>query len=268
MQVYSLSLVHIYYDVLLSHFSEPPCIFFLNAFNINLWFHRSLSLFSRLFPLLLYTITSRVYKLSLSFPCQHSFLLFIFLYQSHKSSTASSLHPLSFASISPVVHKQYVSVPAPLWFSSEGFFLFLAPIYYVFGLFFCVFPHCTVLPVSLALYCAPHVALSFVQGLNTTLGDKDPPLDTDKRSHYTEGRQSQLHSALSLSYVHTFIQVHKHTHTQKHIQNTPCMSNLIKDINCSYVLHVTCTQTCNDSTFHPQSRNISSSMWLGSGKKH
>lgn len=127
-------------------------------------------------------------------------------HQSYKSYTAY------------VVYEQYFSIPAPffyiLLFPSKVFgrlfFLFLAPILLCFIWFFSYMylpcPHCTVLPclypaVS-SLLCSTCL-LSFVQGLNSTLGDKDPPLDTDKRSHYTEGRQSQLRLALFLSYMYT-----------------------------------------------------------------
>lgn len=76
---------------------------------------------------------------------------------------------------------------------------------------------------SLSLYCALHAFLSFVQGLNTTLGDRDPPLDTDKRSHYTEGRQSQLHSALCLVLSSTHLYKHAHTCTQCKTQSVHIM---------------------------------------------
>lgn len=108
-------------------------------------------------------------------------------------------------------------------------FLFLTLIYCgLSSFFFLVCPppssslYCTPLSVtlqSLALYCAPHAFLSFVQGLNTSLGDKDPPLDTDKRSHYTEGRQSQLHSALCLT---LFSLTCTHTHVPKNTYRTQC----------------------------------------------
>ncbi len=209
---------------------------------------------------------------------QYSVHLFVFFHQSHKSSAV--LLPLSFASFSLLWYinniflclhpsctslcffQKYVKV---FLVYNSNLFIYYTCSYFFFistSLFLTVFysPVCNPPTFSLlALYCAPHALLSFAQGLNTTLGDKDPWTLTKGLITQREHRASciQHFVLLFLSHtLHTFIHAYTYcmypkTHTDNSLC-TSCTSNLMTFtavMSCTAAcLVATCTQTCTDST--------------------
>lgn len=101
----------------------------------------------------------------------------------------------------------------------KGFYIFSSN-FIVFSWFLsslvCIQQEVSLLP----LHCAPHAFLSFIPGLNSSLDDKDPPLGTDKRSHYPEGRQRQLRLALFLSHMNTNLHWHMQVKTHEKMCTT------------------------------------------------
>lgn len=103
------------------------------------------------------------------------------------------------------------------------------------SLFLTVLPSVSLRSLSSCSLLCSTCLLIFCTRLKYYSCDKDPPLDTGERSHYTERRQSQLHSALFffLSYSLMCTHIYKNTHVPKK-HKTQCVHILypMKDSAC------------------------------------